>query len=215
MVQKIKNLFKGKPFPLTKHIIKPAFDVAGVKYYEFDTTANLPYKRGLKFISIYNEMDMKVDKFYLEQHAAAMDKLMSGKIGLEELSKAKQLNNQLKERLQFVVQEDLIYKLASVVFFDDTENPDDWEWKYAAKKIEFWKRHESALTFFLHAPIQRLIPFLNVVAENLETFSQAEKAIDEAQLESILQILLPGKKMPSLSYTQRWFSAEMKAKSMS
>lgn len=208
---KLNTIFSKtkNPFPNSKHIIKFAFECDGVKYYEFDTTANLPFRRGLKFISIYNEIDMKVDKYYLTQHIDAMEKLLKGKINLESLSKMLQLNNQLKERQQFVVQEDLVFKIASVVFFDESENPDDWEWKYASEKIAKWKKTKIG-DFFLHEPIQRLMPFLNVSKENLETYSQVEKLVDEGHLGNILDILSPGQKKNFPLFTDRFFAQEMK-----
>ena len=103
------------------------------------------------------------------------------------------------------------------MFFDDTENPDDWEWKYAAEKIEFWKKHEGHFPFeffFLHEPIRRLIPFLNVVGENLQTYLEMEKAIDQGHLDNISQILFPNQKSALPTYTQRWFSEATKVSSV-
>lgn len=216
MLKKITSYFRkpDKPFPNTKHIIKYAFTVGGIDYYEFDTTANLPFRRGLKFLSIYNEMDMKIDKYYMGKHIEAVDKLLSGKIALEQLSAIKQLNNQLKERNNFIIPEDLIYKIASVVFFDANENPDDWEWKYASEKIERWKKSESATTFFLHEPIVRLMPFLNVSEENLKVHLEVEKAIDAGHLGNILEMLSPDQKGNFPNFTERYFSREMKASSV-
>ena len=207
-----KNAF-GK----TQHIIKPAFTAGGIQYYEFDTTANLPFKRGLKFLSIYNEMDMRCDRHYLTQHVAAIEAALTGgkKVGLDELIKIRQLNNQMKERLQWVYHEDLVYKLASVVFFDANENPDDWEWKYAAEKIERWKKAEDVNTFFLHEPIQRLIPFLKDSNLNFHDYSAMAKQLDQLMLDNIYAMLSAKASASSLTFTERYFSAETKANSPS
>lgn len=215
---KIRAYFKAKrkkPFPQSKHVINHAFTVGGVDYFEFDTTANLPFKRGLKFLSIYNELDMKVDRFFLNAHTDAIEKILTGgkRVGFDEMMKIRTLNQQLKERLTWIYQEDLVYKIASVVFFDANENPDDWEWGYALKKIEHWKKHESVATFFLHEPIQRLIPFLKDSALSILTYSQTQKELDKAQLESLLEILSDSPKIDSLNYTNRYFSEEMKRSS--
>ena len=76
MLTKLKSLFKKSTpnnFGKTKHIIKPAFTTGGIEYFEFDTTANLPFKRGLKFLSIYNELDMRCDRHYLTKHVEAIE----------------------------------------------------------------------------------------------------------------------------------------------
>jgi hypothetical protein len=209
---------KGKrknPFPQAKHVIKHAFCVGGVDYFEFDTTANLPWKRGLKFLSVYNEMDMKCDRYYLLKHTEAVENILtqSKKIGLDEIIKIKQLNNQLKERLTWVYHEDLVYKIASIVFFDANENPDDWEWKYALNKIEFWKKHEDAGAFFLHEPITRLIPFLNASEATIRDYSAVQKKMDLVHLENIFSNMWANPKSDSVSYTQRYFAQEMKQSS--
>jgi hypothetical protein len=209
-----KSLFKrepSNPFPLSKHVINPAFAVGGIDYYEFDTTANLPWKRGLKFLSIYNELDMRCDRFYLTKHAEAVENIfVSGKrVGFDEMMKVRQLNSQLKERLDLIFHEDLVYKVASVVFFDTSENPDDWEWKYAMKKIEHWKRHEGVQDFFLHEPIQRLIPFLSDVSSSFPLYSEVASKIDKAHLENIYTNLSESQKGHLPNSTQRFFWQEM------
>jgi cell shape-determining protein MreC len=58
------------------------------------------------------------------------------------------LNNQLSERLEFIYDTDLVYKLASVVYFDEKENPEDYDWTYNQKKIDKWKKDKSINDFF-------------------------------------------------------------------
>lgn len=199
------------PFPNSKHVIKPSFELGGLTYYEFDTLANLPWKRGLKFLSIYNELDMKCDKHYLTKHVEAMKNILSGKgIGFNELVKINALNEQLSERLKMVYQEDLIYKVASVVFFDANENPDDWEWKYALEKIERWKKKAGIHDFFLQMPMQKLMPFLSVSGLNLEEYSAIAKEIDKKHLANIYMNLSEAQKTVFSTPTQRYFSEEMK-----
>jgi hypothetical protein len=209
-----KPFFKRKPsslFPLSKHVIKPAFTVGGIDYYEFDTTANLPWKRGLKFLSIYNELDMRCDRFYLTKHVEAVENIftVSKRVGFDEMMKVRQLNSQLKERLDLIFHEDLVYKVASVVFFDASENPEDWEWKYAMKKIEHWKKHEGVQDFFLHAPMQRLIPFLGDVSNSFPFYSGVAGKIDKVHLEHIYTNLSENQKERLPSSMQRFFWQEM------
>jgi hypothetical protein len=214
---KFKNPFKRESkFPTaTKHITKYAFTVDGVDYFEFDQVANLPYKRGLKFLSVYNELDMKCDRFYLNAYCDAIESQFNKpKLGFNELANIRTMTAQLKERLTWIYQEDLIYKLCSVVFFDANENPDDWEWGYALKKIEHWKKHESAAAFFLHEPIQRLIPYLKDLGLNSLSYSSTQKELDKQQLENLFRNLSGSQKKDLPSYTERYFSEEMKQNSV-
>lgn len=212
----LKYLFskKNKFSTTTKHITKFAFEAGGVKYFEFETAANLPYKRGLKFISIYNELDMKCDRYYLNVYCDAVEaQFNKPKLGFNEMSNIRVMTAQLKERLTWIYQEDLIYKLCSVFFFDENENPDDWEWEYALKKIEHWKKHEPVLSFFLHEPIQRLIPYLKDLGVNVLSYSATQKEIDKQQLENLLQNLSGSQKKNLPTFTERFFAEEMKQSS--
>lgn len=211
-----KLLGRETKFPTaTKHVTKYAFTVGGIDYYEFDTTANLPWKRGLKFLSIYNELDMRCDRFYLESLCKAiLDQFNKPKIGFNEMSNIKTWVQQTQERLNWVYHEDLVYKLASVVFFDKNENPDDWEWKYASAKIEHWKKNEGVQDFFLREPIKRLIPFLNNSALSILTYSQTQKEQDLAQLANLLEGMSGSRKIDLPNYTARYFSEEMKQSSV-
>lgn len=212
MLQKIAKFFsKKKPFEGSKRIIKPAFEVGGVQYYEFDTTANLPFKRGLKFLSVYNELDMKCDRFYLNSLCDAIEaQFNKPRVGFTEMANIRTWIAQTKDRLTWVYQEDLVYKLASVVFFDENENPDDWEWGYALKKIEHWKKHSPVGDFFLQEPLQKLIPFLGESKLNILTYSQTQKEQDKAMLENLLQNLSGSQKIDLPDFTARYFSEEMK-----
>ena len=57
--------------------------------------------------------------------------------------KIKSLNDILKGRLKWHVDTDILYKLASIVFFEKGEDPRTYDFKYNAEKIEFWKQHKD------------------------------------------------------------------------
>lgn len=193
-----RNLFKRKPkeyFRETGQVIEYAFTIGGVDYYQHTDEMNMPYRRALKALTFYKELDMKCDRLYLESHIKAMENLFAGKkIGFEEMSKMKRLNDQLKERVQWVVVDDHVYKLASVRFFDSTENPNDYDFKYNEKKIALWKAHEPAKDFFLREPILRLVPFLGSAQIDLESYSTVVEELKTAHLDYIWEMLSPEQK---------------------
>lgn len=119
----------------------------------------MPTGRQFAALMIYNEMDMRVTREYLELHTKAFDKVVSDpkKIHLGYLI---QMNENLKDRLNLMVTPDFIYKLASVVFFDGSESPYRYDLDYNAKKIERWKQDGATLDFFLRTPLKTLVPFL-------------------------------------------------------
>jgi hypothetical protein len=194
---KIKRMAGFKPdyFKDSGQVIEYAFSIGGTDYYQHTDEMNMPYRRALKALTFYKELDMKCDRFYLEGHIQAMDNLFGGKkIGFEEMTKMKRLNEQLKERVSWVLIDDHVYKLASVRFFDRSENPNDYDFKYNEKKIAHWKKHEPAKDFFLREPIGRLVPFLKSAPIDFESYSAVLDELNKAHLDYIWETLSPEQK---------------------
>lgn len=181
----IKDLFPG-----INHMIKHAFTINGREFYQFDDTFNLPYERGLTCLLFYREIGMNVDDDYLSAHCNAMDNLFKPADGKIDIYKLKGLNDQLMQRLKLPKDPELVYKLASVVFFDKMENPKTYEFPYNAEKINFWKEHAGS-SFFLQMPVQELIPFLKQYEENVETYVSMMQKVNQSHLESLSESLSP------------------------
>ena len=173
-----------KVFPRQKHIINEAFSIAGVEYYQFNDVFNLPYERGLMALAIYEETRMRCSREYLEKHVDTIRKILnSEKINLFSIN---QLNEQMSERLNLALDVDLLYRLASVVFFDKNENPTIYEPEYCQKKIEFWKKHKGVADFFLQKPLLELMPFLQNVDFDLSTYSQMNQELNKIHSDRLL-----------------------------
>lgn len=184
LINYLKGLFKPK-FQGVKYPVKYAFTSGGTDYYELDDVFNLPYKRGLKAFSVYEELRMKCDKEYLVAFTEAIDNVFAQtKFGMKEAMYIQKINAQMKERLKYALPEDLCYKLAAVVFFDKTESPLVYDADYCAQKIAHWKKH-SANDFFLQLPVVKLIPFLNESDANFQTYFQVTEELNKAHLEAI------------------------------
>lgn len=152
-----------------KYRIEYAFTCGGTKYYRFADITNLPYERGLMAMHVYNEVDMRCSRDFLVRYADAADKLLhEQKI---DIFKIEQLNQVLKQRLTMTTDVDLLYKLASVCFFDKTENPAVYEPAYAEKKIAKWRKDKGVRDFFTQKPLLELMPFLQSADTDLDTYS--------------------------------------------
>jgi hypothetical protein len=165
-----------------------AFQLGGTTYYMFDQTAEVPTGRMLAALAVYTEMEMKVDKEYLELHTRAMEKLLSDPKKINVMYIA-QLNLNLKERLELMPLPDFVYKLASVIFFDETESPYSYSFDYNKKKIEQWKKSGDTLDFFLSRLSSELIPSLKPVTENTNTFFRVAEQIAGIHLTDLTKIL--------------------------
>jgi hypothetical protein len=89
-------------------------------------------------------------------------------------------NNRLSERLNYLVSKDIIYKIASIAFIDENENPLSYDTKYNESKIQNWKDN-GADAFFLSQPMRRLIPFLKEYGETSVTYLMVVEEIEKLQ----------------------------------
>lgn len=173
------KIFKKKSpvFIKSKYKWDLSFEMAGEKFYECNDLFNLPYTRGLAALRFYEELRMRCTHEYLIEHCKEINKCINNgkKVDLARIFK---LNNQLEERLKFIIEPDLVYKLAGVAFISEFENPAVYDQKEADRKIALWKKHSSVNDFFLSKPLKKLIPFLNNVEVDLGSYSQAVTLIN-------------------------------------
>lgn len=187
-----KLFFWKKPvFKLVNnHVVKEAFSCGGTTYYMFDDIFNLPYERALTALDFYEEFRQRTTKDYLRLHVQAVEDILSNpkKIDIGNLAL---LNKQLKERLNWIIEPDLLYKLASVVFFDKNESPYIYSHKYGADKIKHWKKHSEMNAFFLQTPIVSLVPFLKECDIDFQAYSTVVEKMNKHLLENISTRLSP------------------------
>lgn len=174
-----------------KYRILPAFELHGKRYYMYADQQEVPTGRQLSALAIYNEMDMRCDREYLELHCRAVEKVISNpaKIHIGYLA---QMNNNLRDRLDLMVVPDFIYKLASVVYFDETESPYAYDYEYNATKIAKWKQDKHTLDFFLRTPLKDLVPFLKAQEGVSDTFTVVAQMVAETHHKLLTDILSDG-----------------------
>jgi hypothetical protein len=188
----LSRLFKRKK--LTSYILSEkykvvlAFEFNGKKYFMFDNQFDVPTGRGLVALTFYEEFNMRCTSEYLTLHTRAMEKLLSDpkKINIQAIAL---INQNLKERLNLAVFPDHIYKLASVIFFDETESPYSYDFKYNNEKIEKWKASGGTLDFFMKTQLKDLIPSLQLPDRNAESFFQVAGEVDRLHRKDLQEIL--------------------------
>lgn len=186
-----KRIF-GKPFRSylldQKYRIIPAFEYGGKRYFMFADQMEVPTERGFAALMVYNEMDMRVDREYLEMHCRAMGKLLSDPKKIQ-IGIIAQVTQNLKERLDLMVMPDFIYKLASVVFFDESESPYKYDMDYNAEKITAWKGDKATLAFFLRTPLVDLVPSLKAQEGVSDIYSAIASQVGEIHHKVLTDIL--------------------------
>ena len=192
MINKLKKILaalkvqsKAPTFATDKRIVE-AFTLEGITYYTFDDIFNIPVERAFSAIDYYNEMQQRCTRDYLISHLDAQDEILSSK--KIDITKLAQLNLNLRERLEMIFDADLLYKLASVVYFDSSESPYKYDYKYGVEKIRRFKKADVD-AFFLKTPIRNYLPFKDISAEDLQTYIAVGSQVNLVHLKTLSKAL--------------------------
>lgn len=166
-----------------------AFKHKGKTYYQFQDNFKMPAGRAICALAIYEELRMRCTADYLHKHIAATKAILNPENKKIKLAELAIINNNLEERLNLAPFPDHIYKLASVVFFDETESPYNYDFEYNQKKIAEWKKDGQILYFFLNMPFNDLMPFGKLSNERAQSYFNTAEMINQlhhAKLQDML-----------------------------
>lgn len=164
-----------------------AFEVAGRKFYRFREEKGIFVERALSAMDVYAELDTKIDREYLELYFKSILELLNkGK-----LVEAGSLTKMAQSRLKHITNVGLVYKLASIVFIEQGEDPCRYNLAVGEEKIKFWQAHEKDIdAFFFKMRIGELIPYLDTYEGSMQEYSQAQSEELSRQYEYLTNILL-------------------------
>lgn len=148
--------------------VEVAFECGGVSYYRFkEGEFKIPVGRH-KFVEAYlHQAEMRMDLDTLNRYLDEIDKsLDAGK-----LSKVAIASYAIRSRAKMGFEPETIERLASVVYFDATEDLSDYKPDYGTTKIEFWKKKDF-MGFFLTRPIDELYGLRGISEESLKNYIQ-------------------------------------------
>ncbi len=204
------NWFKALFFPnvirLThEHEIEHVFTCGGIKEYKFLNDFNIPYERAMAALDIYRELEEMTDAKYTKTAYNTI---------IEYLKKGDNINAGLVchfalERMNNISNADLMYKLASVLYFDAGENPYKYDHEYAEKKIKRWKKSEKIDAFFLKTPLSALLPSFDGLQTNILIYTEAKRKELLATLKHHLSNLSGESSNPELILTLKYQIQEL------
>ena len=159
----IKHLFrlitgKVKKWQLqTGHTVEVAFYSGGKPYYKLSDLFNTFTERGLDAYQVYEEVSMRMDKKDLMGYLEKLEeKVNANPIKLSEIVT---LIHILKERVELpLAPKELIWKMASVAYFDESESPYNYDSDYNLRKIAQWRVNKDVDDFFLYSQLRDLMP---------------------------------------------------------
>jgi hypothetical protein len=187
----IKRLFKRNPRvkEFNGEYATEVFRHNGKVYFAFTDTFRIPAGRALCALAIYEELRMRCDREYLEKHIRATELILSPDRKRIDLAALALINNNLKERLNLAPYPDHIYKLASVMFFDQSESPYKYDFVYNQKKIDEWKADPGMLDFFLRTHFKDLMPSLPSSGINADTYFQVAEKVNKLHRQQLSDII--------------------------
>lgn len=190
----MKNPFKKEPksHPAKLeegHVIVPAFHDGQEQCYMLKDMFNSFCARAMDALALYEQWGMRCTADFLKLHTQAVDAILRDpkKINVMDIG---ELNNKLKERLEFAIPtEEIIYKFASVAYFDKHESPYKYDNKYGEEKIKRWKQNKEIDGFFLHNHIENILPLPNFSRQDFSLLLTTISKIDSKHLDLITGIL--------------------------
>lgn len=179
LIHKAKAYFERKPE--LKDPTEKVFQINGVQYYQFTDIAKVKCQRALASNDFWNELSMRATRDFLIQHTELVDKILtSTEI---DIFKIKTLNQQLKERLEMIYETDIIYKIASVVFFTKDENPYEYDDLLGRDKILLFKSQGDG--FFFDKLFESLIGYENISEKDSKIYMEVGRMITKEHLRVI------------------------------
>jgi len=171
--------------------IEYAFTSGGVNYFQFVADLNIPMERANAALDIYRELEYGINPTILTAHTIAIEKLlMDSKVKPEKkIMEMAILNNRIKERLGLAVSIQLNIKLATVKYFDETENPLGYQFPYNQEKIKHWMKHNDIATFFLMLPQNQFLPSGPEFEKSLKTFMEGESLMMLKELKHLTTLI--------------------------
>lgn len=177
-------------------------------YFRMVNEQRIPAMRAFAAKDVFQELEFKVDKRMLSAYFEAVkDAANAGKLGHIYL-----ITEEIQERSEYITHIDLLYKVASVLYFDQTENPYTYDPVYGYEKINRWKSDRSINDFFLETPINEYLPFSDLSKIDLAYYTRAQVQKDVKLAKAILKTLSEtnktgetGKELQSLMETlENW-----------
>ena len=165
-----------------------AFTCGGTDYYKFKDINNLMSGRAFAVIDYFDELSMKCDRDYLLAHCTLMTEQLNGVNGEVNLNVMAKQVMQLKERLDMILDPDIILKIASVVYFDSTEQPWAYDFQYNHEKIKKWKA-DKIDGFFLKKSFQDLLPGISLSDKDFQSYTKVARLMTKEHLADIFMTL--------------------------
>jgi len=162
--------WRFKPKPKLPQGLRFAFMCGGKRYYTFLSEMDLPVERALAAKDVYAELEQGLSRKYLETLFETCEQLLDkGKI-----VQTSQLLGIAKNKIRYISNALLLYKLASVMYVEENEDVYRYDFVLEEKKIENWLKNKDVESFFLQEPLKRYLPHFESLGVSIKTYFKAQ-----------------------------------------
>jgi hypothetical protein len=180
--------------------IEYAFTSGGTHYFKFTAEVNIPFQRAIAARDILTEELWQINPDFLKGWTeSVLGIVVNGTIKPDKkVFEIGILTTRLKEQLELSFSLVRQMKLASVVYFDEYENPLDYQHPYNQKKVKSWMADNDVPGFFLNLLDFQSLPSLKELEMNFPNYLQAESHQKFADLKHITSLMLSQKENADL-----------------
>jgi hypothetical protein len=182
--QKAKPVFNIR-HPDIAPYIEEVFKSGNRVYYRFKEEKLIPTGRYKYVYAHLKEVDMRMNLETLKSYVKDFKDLLNGSGAKKtiEIGALWKLILNLESRVALAFEPATVERLASVIYFDESEDLSTWNKKYSQEKIEWWRKHET-LDFFLTKPIGELLGLSGISITSLVDYiTEATAIIQELTLD--------------------------------
>lgn len=174
--ERLTPVYMGVCPPERWDTIEYAFTSGGIDYFRFSSEVNIPFQRAIAAREILTEELWQINPTVLRGWTESLIGVITDdkKKPEKKLYELGILAHRLKEQMDLSFSLTRQLKLATVVYFDENENPLDYQYPYNKSKLEHWTKHNDIQGFFLNLPAYLLLPSGTELTKNFPTYLQAE-----------------------------------------
>lgn len=167
--------------------IEYSFTCKGVKYYQFSKDSAMRYGRYMVLQNFLQEVNFRMSTDTLKMYISKITNELNATKGAVNIGNALELLGHMKHLTELAFEPDTVYRMASVLFFDDTEDLRTWNRQHNEKKIAAWKS-EATLDFFYKRPFTELTGLSGISETDLQNYLAKVSSLTE-KYTSVIQSL--------------------------
>jgi hypothetical protein len=168
--KRLKELSQGNFLVKPENEVEFCFEASNGKNWKFVDEQKIPAGRAMHALDIYAKLEERTDKNYHKlAYQAIIDQANKG-----QLVKVANIAQNALDRVNHIANADLMYELASVLYFDEHENPYEYSYEYAEKKIALWRK-DGLESFFSRTPLKDYLPSFGSSSMNFQIYTDAQR----------------------------------------